>query len=408
MASGRRHLFHDLRGVSRLAIDATTGVTDLVEAMHNTIAAGPSVLGRPLAGPAALLTAPIYGSIRGITRLVGAGIDAALEQCADLVDEHAPVAEQEAVLAVLNGVLGDHLVASDNPLAIEMCIRRGGQPLALERTALAAVLPDATSKVVVLVHGCCMMDLQWHREGHDHGAALAKELGVTPVYLAYNSGRHISTNGRELAALLERLVAEWPVPVDELSIVGHSMGGLVARSACHYGEESGNAWRAKLRRLVCLGSPHHGASLERGGNWVGVLLGISRYSAPFARLANIRSAGVTDLRFGNVLDEHWAGVDRFSVHPDQRRELSLPNGVDCFFVAATASLEPGRALGGDGLISVDSALGRHARAELTLTLPESHRFIAYGANHLDLLSSGQVYGALRGWFEGSAPGNVAR
>ena len=400
MANGRRHLFHDLRGVSRLAIDATTGVTDLVEAMHNTIAAGPAILGRPFAGPASLFTAPIYGSIRGVTRLVGAGIDAALAQCAALVDEHAPIAEQEAVLAALNGVLGDHLAASDNPLAIEMCLRRDGRPLVLERSALAGALPDATRSVVVFVHGCCMMDLHWNREGHDHGAALAKDLGVTSAYLSYNSGLHISTNGRELAALLEQLVSEWPVPVDELSIVGHSMGGLVARGACHYGEESGKAWRSKLRRLVCLGSPHHGAALERGGNWVGVLLGISRYSAPFTRLPNIRSAGVTDLRFGNVLDEHWEGVDRFSVHPDQRRELSLPSGVDCYFVAGTLSQQSDRGVRGDGLVSVDSALGRHARAELTLSLPDPHRFVAYGAGHLDLLSSSEVYAVLRGWFSG--------
>jgi pimeloyl-ACP methyl ester carboxylesterase len=401
MANGRRHLLHDLRGLSRLAIDATTGVTDLVEAMHQTIAAGPSVLGRPMAGPAALLTAPIYGSIRGVTRLVGAGIDVALAQCADLIDEHAPPAEQEAVLAVLNGVLGDYLAATDNPLAIEMCFRTGGRSLVLERRALAAALPDATSRVVVLVHGCCMMDLQWTREGHDHGAVLAKDLGVTAVYLAYNSGLHISTNGRELAARLEQLVSEWPVPIDELSIIGHSMGGLVARSACHYGEESRNSWRRKLRRLVCLGSPHHGASLERGGNWVGVLLGISRYSAPFTRLAKIRSAGVTDLRFGNVLDEHWAGVDRFSTHADRRCELSLPGGVDCFFVAGTLSQRSDRGLRGDGMVSVDSALGRHVRAELSLSPPEAHQLVAYGVNHLGLLSSPEVYRALSAWFSGT-------
>jgi pimeloyl-ACP methyl ester carboxylesterase len=400
MANGRRHFFHDLRGVSRLAIDATTGVTDLVEAMHNTIAGGPAVLGSPLAGAAALVTAPIYGSIRGVTRLVGVGIDAALEQCASLVDEHSPVAEQEAVLAALNGVLGDHLAESGNPLAIEMCLRREGEPLVLERAALAAALPDAASKVVVFVHGSAMMDLQWNREGHDHGAALAKDLGVTSVYLLYNSGLHISANGRELAALLEQLVAEWPVPVDELSIVGHSMGGLVARSACHYGQESGKAWRAKLRRLVCLGSPHHGAALEQGGNWVGVLLGISRYSAPFARLPKIRSAGVTDLRFGNVLDEHWSNVDRFSVHADQRRELFLPSGVDTFFIAGTLSSPSEPVLRGDGLVLVDSALGRHARAGLTLSLPEAHQFVAYGVSHLGLLCSTEVYGALRNWFGG--------
>ena len=128
-----------------------------------------------------------------------------------------------------------------------------------------------------------------------------------PVYLHYNSGRHVSENGREFAALLEQLVAGWPVPVDELVIVGHSMGGLVARSACHHAEAQGQAWLASLTKLVCLGTPHHGAPLERGGRWVDVLLGLSPYVAPFARLGKARSAGITDLRFGNLQRRRLAG-----------------------------------------------------------------------------------------------------
>ncbi len=398
MANGRRHLLHDLRGLSRLAIEATTNVTDVVQAMHHTIAAGPAVLGSPLAGPVELLIAPVYASIRGITRLVGSGIDAALAQAAELVDEHAPPAEQEVALAVLNGVVGDHLAASGNPLAIEMCLRRNAVPLVLERDALAAALPDATSKVVVFIHGSCMSDRQWKREGHDHSAALARDLGVTVLHLLYNSGLHISENGRSLDRLLERLAREWPLPLEELSLVGHSMGGLVARSACHAAEASGAAWRSLLRRLVCIGSPHQGTLLEQGGNLLGVLLGVSRYSAPIGRLARLRSAGVTDLRYGNVLDEHWAGRDRFAAHGDVRRSLSLPAGVDSYLVAGTLSPQASVVLRGDGLVSVDSALGVHPLPALTLAVPEAHRFIAYGEGHVSLLSSESVYGALRGWF----------
>jgi pimeloyl-ACP methyl ester carboxylesterase len=398
MANGRRHILHDLRGVSQLAIDATTRVTDLVETMHHTIAGGPAVLGKPLALPVEMVIAPVYGSIRGITRLVGAGIDVALSQAARLIDEHAPIAEQEVLLGVLNGVFGDHLAATGNPLAIEMCLRSNGKPLVLEREALSLALPDATSRVVVFVHGSSMTDSHWNRDGHDHSVALANDLGVTTLHLVYNSGLHISENGRAFGDVLEALTRAWPVPVDELSLVGHSMGGLVSRSACHYAETSGHGFRGKVRRLLCLGSPHHGAALERGGNWVGILLGISRYSAPFARLPRIRSAGVTDLRFGNVLDEHWEGRDRFGLHGDVRRELSLPVGVDCFFVAGSLSSHPGSALRGDGLVSVDSALGRHRLPAKTLALPESQKWVAYDTGHLALLSSPGVYAALRGWF----------
>lgn len=401
MANGRRHPLHDLRGISQLAIDATTGVTDLVQSMHDTIAGGPAVLGRPFAMPAQLFTAPVYASIRGITRLVGAGIDVALTQCARLVEERAPLSEQEVVLGALNGVFGDYLFLTKNPLAIEMCLRKSCEPLVLERARLAERLPEATNKVVVFVHGSSMTERQWNRDGHDHSVALANDLGVTALHLVYNSGLHISVNGRLLGQILERLVREWPVPISELSLVGHSMGGLVARSACHYAEVDGQAWIGSLRRLVCIGSPHHGALLEQGGNWVGVLLGVSRYSAPFARLPRIRSAGVTDLRYGNVLDEHWGGRDRFGTHGDPRRELFLPRGVDCYFVAGSLSAQPGPALRGDGLVSVESALGRHRSPQLTLAVPPSHEAIAYGTSHLGLLSSAQVYEALHRWF-GSA------
>jgi len=395
-----RNPVDELRGAARLAVDATRSVADLVEAMHLGIGAGPSILGRPLEGPIRLLTGPVYGSIRGVTRLVGAGVDLALAQLAPIVapllGDGAPGLEREAIVAALNGVLGDYLEESGNPFRIEMRLRQGGHPLELDRHALRAAFPGAGPKLLVLVHGSCLSDRQWSRSGHDHGAALARDLGFTPVYLHYNSGLHTSVNGRAFAALLERLVAEWPAPVGELVIVGHSMGGLVSRSACHFGEAAGHTWRRKLRKLVCLGSPHHGAPLERGGHWVDVLLGISRYSAPLARLGRIRSAGVTDLRFGNVLDEHWKGRDRFAHHGDLRTRLQLPEGVQCYAIAATKS-QAGGERAGDGLVPVDSALGRHEKSVLTLGFPDAHQWIGFGMGHLDLLSRAEVYATIRSW-----------
>jgi hypothetical protein len=402
-----RNSVDDLRGATRLAVEATRGVTDLVEAMHHQIAGGPRILGRLLEAPARLVTGPVYGSIRRVTRLVGAGIDAALAGLAPLLGEGAPGLRREALLAALNGVLGDYLAASGNPLAIEMRLRHRGHPLELERRALRLALPRAGGKVLVLVHGSCLNDRHWARSGRDRGAALARDLGFTPVHLHYNSGLHISVNGRAFAALLERLVAAWPTPIEELVIVAHSMGGLVSRSACHHGEAAGHAWRRKLRALVCLGSPHHGAPLERGGHWVDLLLGISRYSAPLARLGKIRSAGVTDMRFGYVLDEHWEGRDRFAHARDGRTPLELPAGVQCFAIAATRAPRAGGRSPGDGLVPVASALGRHARPELTLGFPEAHQWIAHGTGHFDLLGRAEVYAKIRSWLS-SRPGTPRR
>jgi pimeloyl-ACP methyl ester carboxylesterase len=399
MTKKSRSHVDDLRGASRLAIEATESVTSLVEAMHRTIGGGPAVLGRPLDGPTRLVTGLVYKTIRGVTQLVGASIDVALAQLGPLLGDSVPGAEREAMLAVLNGVLGDYLDGTGNPLAIAMRLRHDGHELALESSALRTAFPKPSRKLVILVHGSCLHDRQWLRLGHDHGAALASDLGYTPLYLHYNSGLHISANGRLLSPLIEELVTAWPVPVEELAIVGHSMGGLVARSACHFAETDRRRWRGALRRLVCLGSPHHGAALEQGGNWIDVLLGVSRYSAPLARLGKIRSAGVTDLRYGNVLDEHWQGRERFARSRDTRTPLPLPDAVDCYAVAAStsSSAQAGRGLSGDGLVSVDSALGRHGRPELTLAFPDAHQFIGFGMGHLDLLGRPEVYETIRRW-----------
>jgi len=401
-----RHHLSDLRGASRLAIDATTGLTELVEAMHQNIARRPGVFGTPGTGRTRGIAGLVYRTIRGTTGLVGGGIDAVLARLLPMLDEARPSRGREAVLAALNGVLGDYLAATGNPLAIAMRLRRNGRPLQLERQALAATIGQPSARVAVLAHGLCLNDLQWDRQRHDHGAALARDLGYTPVYLHYNSGLHVSSNGRGFAGLLEVLLEQWPVAVKDLVVIGHSMGGLVARSACHYGAAAGHDWPKRLRKLVFLGTPHHGAPLERGGHWVDVILGISPYTAPFARLGKIRSAGVTDLRHGNVLDEDWEGRDRFAHSRDARRPVPLPGRVQCYALAATTGKRAGDLgdrLLGDGLVPVASALGRHADPRRALSFPHSRQWIGCGMNHLDLLSRPEVYAEIRRWIaSGSA------
>jgi pimeloyl-ACP methyl ester carboxylesterase len=390
----------DLRGYGRLAIDATLGLTSLVETMHHNILRMPAPLGKSTQAPARGITGFVYKSIRGVTRLVGGGLDALLGQLTPLLDRGASSPEREAILAALNGVLGDHLADNDNPLAIPMRWRRDGHALELTSGSLAKTMPRPTGKILVLVHGLCMSDLQWRRHGHDHGAALAAETGFTPLYLHYNTGTHISSNGRAFAEQMQSLLHAWPVSVEEVVILGHSMGGLVTRSACHHAEEAGQTWLRRLSKIIFLGTPHHGAPLERGGNWIDAILDASPYTTAFARLGKVRSAGITDLRHGNLSDEDWQQRDRFK--PSRRKPLAvaLPQNVACYAIAASLARKTGElreTLLGDGLVPLNSALGQSGDAKRDLALPKSRQWIGYGMNHLDLLDSRQVYERIRKW-----------
>jgi pimeloyl-ACP methyl ester carboxylesterase len=317
---------HDLRAASRLAIEATKNVTDIVEAMHHAIGGF----------PARILSAPTYAAIRGITHVVGSGIDAALAQLAPLLGESAPGTDREAVRAALNGVIGDYLARTKNPLAIDMRLTPRGRKRA---------------RIVVLVHGSSMNDAQWTRGDHDHGLALARSHRVTPVYALYNSGKRIDENGRELAEKIAELASSWPVEIESIAIVAHSMGGLVARSAARHGIE-------KLDRIITIGTPHFGAPLERAGAIVESALGVTPYSAPLAKLARVRGPGIADLRRGS-------------------RE-KIPAGITLYAIAG----------GADKMVPTKSALG---------PAEEMNRVVVPGVNHLDLLSSALVYDALKNY-----------
>lgn len=388
-----------IAGYARLGVDAVAGASRVVEDLHGTISELAGVFERAPPRSTRGLTGFVYRSVRGVAGLVGRGIDLAL--ALPLGDAAVEATGPEAMRAVLNGVVGDHLDASGNPLAIRMRLRHEGKALELEPQALAARIGSPARHVVVLAHGLCMNDRQWRRKDHDHGAALARDLGCTALYLHYNSGRRISTNGREFAALLDALVAAWPVPLERLTVVGHSMGGLVARSACHYAAAAGHAWPQLLHKLVFLGTPHHGSPWERGGNWIDIGLGMLSYTAPFARLGKLRSAGITDLRHGSLLDEDWAGADRFAHGHDTRTPVPLPAGVACHAMAGVLRPDqgqPGHRLLGDGLVPVDSALGRHTQARRTLAFEPGRQWVGAGLGHLDLLGHADVAAQLRAWW----------
>ncbi|MEJ6006660.1 alpha/beta hydrolase [Paucibacter sp. AS339] len=404
-----RHLLpSDLRGVALLATQATAGVTRMVEGVHQSVWDRLGAPGGAQPGQARGLTGLAYRSVHGVNHWVGKGLDMALRRLEPLLAKGMDPATEEtaqraALLAALNGVMGDHLLTSHNPLATPMSFRWDGRPLDWQQ--LPTDLPR-NGKVLLLIHGLCMNDLQWHSQhkGHpiDHGQALAQALGYCPVYLRYNSGLHTSQNGRELAQQLQALREQWPVPLEEITIIAHSMGGLLARSACQIANEQKLSWLPLLKNIVFLGTPHHGAPLERAGNWIDVLLGSTPFTAPLAKLGHLRSAGITDLRHGYVRDEDWSGGDRFKRKPDRRLITPLPEGVNCFAVAATLAPKRGtlaNRLIGDGLVPLHSALGEHDDPRRDLGFPKSAQLVCYRMNHMELLSDPLLTRQMQDWLQ---------
>lgn len=392
----------DLIGISRLSIVAVAGVTDLVQEVHMHILQKSVGRGTAIVAPVAKLTRFAYRSVHSVNRLVGYGIERVLAPLVPLLGEQQHWSGREALLAAVNGVLGDHLAHTNNPLATQMQLRFAGQPIDYKQSDLG-VQPaqNISGKILILLHGLCMNDLQWRHNGVDHGETLALERGYTRLYLHYNSGCHISSNGQQFAACLQTMLENWPVPVEEIVLLGHSMGGLVSRSACHYAAQAQMPWLGKLRKMVFLGSPHQGAPLERSGNWVNILAELTPYSAPFAKIAKIRSAGITDLRHGSLLDSDWQQQDRFAHRHDLPAHLPLPENVACFAIAATLGKQAGdiadRMLAGDGLVPLASALGQHPDPARQLSFAPEHSAIVYQTSHLALLNSPLVTQLLLAW-----------
>lgn len=416
----------DLRGLAKLATQATVNVTKIAEGVTQSVWA---TMGAPSGkdkdqtrGTTRGITGLVYKSIQGVAQLVGKGAESVLTGLQPLLDkidnEPQESAPREAVLAAMNGVMGHRLAESDNPLATPMTLRFNNEALNWEAMPNKALLTD---KVLVVVHGLCMNDLQWTVQNSEvdaettdrtvnHAETLAAKLGYTPIYVRYNTGLHTSQNGQTLSNQLELLSALWPVPITEISVLVHSMGGLVTRSAIHVAQLGKRQWVKKLKNIVFLGTPHHGAPLEKAGNWIDVLLGVTPYSAPFKRLVELRSSGITDLRFGYVLDSDWQSQGqqdpqgRFKPKTKQeqidREHLPLPEGVACFTVAATLaakrSLLADRLIG-DGLVPVNSALGVHSDPTRSLEFAKSSQLIVYRTSHMGMLGSAEVSDQLLTW-----------
>jgi len=360
----------EVRALGRLGARAFADAVTHVERVHGGIATRAFRPARAAGVPARVTHDAISRTVYACVRGAGKGVGLAAAEVASMVAPTKTELSPRANLAqsILNAAIGDKLAAAHDPLAIRMSVRVDG---------------EATPKLAVFVHGLGENDLSW---GHRYGSRLRTDFGFTPVYVRYNTGRHISENGRDLASLLTELVGDWPVDVDRVVLIGHSMGGLVVRSACHYGTIE---WASLVSDVFYLGSPHTGAALERLASKLGWALGHLNETRPYADLVNVRSAGIKDLRYGYVIEEDWAGCDADRCLDNHRHEIDWLPHANHYAVSASVPGASAR-LVGDLLVHPGSARGR---------LPiDQHRHLE-GLNHFDLLNHPQVYEAMRSWLE---------
>ncbi|OBJ52495.1 triacylglycerol lipase [Mycobacterium sp. 1423905.2] len=397
----------EIRSLADLAGEGTRVLTTLVRDMHHGIAS--RVFGSigPVAKPvqvfhdttAAMTYRLVDGAVRG--SLYGAGALAAETISNDDDDTVQARPRIAGAIAAVNGIYGDELTNRSNGFALTMQIRRKGKPVDLTADAIADAFPYATGRIAVFVHGWCMTERSWWRPPRTgetlrpYGKRLRKDLGFTPVYLRYNSGWHISENGQALADLLNELQTLWPTPVDDIVLIGHSMGGLISRSACHYGLEHGHGWTKAVRHVVCLGSPHLGADLEKSVNAASWALAKLPETRGLAAFLNTRSSGVKDLRYGALLHEDWRDCDPDEFLQDRCHEVPfLPEAI-YHFVATSAAPRALGLLFGDSLVRPNSASGR-GRSR-TIPFEAGHGLTLTGLNHFDLLNHPAIYDKLLEW-----------
>jgi pimeloyl-ACP methyl ester carboxylesterase len=388
-------------GVQRVA-QAHAGIAERV---FDAVNSGVGPAARPVQVVHDRVTRGAYGLVQSALTVGARSAGAAVSRLApedgpDWSDRPAA----RIALGVLNGAHGDLLAERVSALSIPMSLRHGGADLPVELDALQAAYPDATNRVVVFLHGLVETEDAWrlHAERHHgdsrttYGTLLARDLGFSPVWVRYNTGLHVSDNGAELDALLGRLVEAWPVPIEDLVLVGHSMGGLVARSALALAGD-GTAvgerrWPGLVRDTITLGTPHLGAPLEQGVHRLSALLRKLPETRWLADQLDARSVGVQDLGSGALLQDEWT--------PDgERRPVPLHDGARHFVVLATvsesASSQAGRVLG-DLLVQPSSASGDTGE-EHRLAYPEDAVCRLNGLHHVDLLNHPEVYAAMLDW-----------
>ena len=407
--SGRVQREDEWRALGRLAGSGLRGVVGITRDTHAAITTRVSrnlpETAKPVVAVEQALASGVYATLAASLRRAAT---AAAHVAATSSSPDAPAPSQtaagRALLPAVNGLWGDHIQGEHHSLAVSMSIRAGGQDVPVTASALASAYPAATADLVVLVHGLGEHDESWVRgpegAGRGYGDRLHDDLGLTPVRLRYNTGLRVSENGRLLSDLLDELVTAWPVPVASLSIVGHSMGGLVARSAAHHGHVGGSAWVPLLHAVVTLGTPHLGAPLEKSAHVAEWLLRRWPETQALSSPLRARSSGIRDLRFGALVEEHWAPEDEHLLL-DPTTDVPTPEHMALYWVGSTLTQDPDHPVGhalGDGLVRRPSAAGR-ARATDGVLLG--------GADHLSLLAHPTVYQHLVRWLDPAHPDRPA-
>jgi pimeloyl-ACP methyl ester carboxylesterase len=404
----------ELRALTRLAAAELAGGTGGVGSMHDAIArrvfgaVGPSARATWLAHDA--IARGVYASLQGAATVAGHAADRALGRREPGDGRSISATPRGALaLAVVNGLIGDRLESEGSDLQEPMALRLHGRIVEPRREALAAAFPHATPRLVVFVHGLMETEHAWRLGGGPgYGARLAHELGCTPLDVRYNTGRHISHNGRSLADLLEQAVAAWPVEVEQIALVGHSMGGLVARSACFQASERGQAWAGRVRHVVALGTPHLGAPLAQGVHYAAHALHAVPETRVFGRFLRRRSAGIRDLRQGSLVDRDWEGCDPDALRAAACAEVPLLDGATHCFVTATLTRSERHPVGrlvGDALVLGGSASGRSRKRRIPFR--DEDGLHVGGTHHLALLNHPEVYAKLREWLA-QPPSQVLR
>jgi pimeloyl-ACP methyl ester carboxylesterase len=403
MAAGEKTA-DEIRSLARLGFAELSGAATGLYGFHRAIAGRAFGASGPGAAPARVIHDAIseraYAAVGGGFRLLGLVADTALGR-RRVGDGRALSSSPRGALAVgaLTGLIGDRLEREGSDLHEPMAPRRDGRAVELDAASLRAAYPDATGRLVVFLHGLMESEFAWRIGGGEtYGARLRDELGFAPVELRYNTGCHISENGLALADLLEELVANWPVEVERIALVGHSMGGLVARSGCYQAAERGDVWVSHVRHVVSLGSPHMGAPLAQGVHWASAALHALPETRPLAGFLRRRSAGIRDLRQGSLVDADWRDRDPDALRAEACQEVPLLEGATHCFVAATVmpdARHPVSRLVGDYLVLEASASGRSRTRRIPFEA--EHGVVLGGTHHIALLNHPEVYARLRAW-----------
>jgi hypothetical protein len=299
----------DICAIGDVLAEGVDGTTKRVEEVHQAVADRSFRAAGPIRRwPQAIhdrLAARVYSTVRTVAP---AAIRSGALGLGTAVDPEAArvygTPRGKALVSAFNGVFGDALARRRNGLALQMAIRTDGQDVQTSAAGLAGAFPNATGRIAVFVHGFGETDDSWHWFAHAHwndssvsyGELLRRERGYTPVYIHYNSGRSIDLNGAELSDLLEQAVLNWPVPLYESVLVGHSAGGHVVKSAVRQGAAAGDRWVRTVRYIFSLGTPRAAQLAERAVQASVRALGALPETRPLSELLNARSAGLKDLR----------------------------------------------------------------------------------------------------------------